>query len=130
LGNAIANALILLLAANDIFFHVERRKTPRIKHVTSIDDLNEDFIPLTTKLNFLKDNEIIQLSSLIDTDLRNDIAHLKIKIVKSEIYVRGRKAMEVVPPSTIRLLKACNTTIEILDKVAEDRGILKKGVKP
>jgi hypothetical protein len=52
------------------------------------------------------------------------------EIKDSEIYVRGRKAMELVPPSTLRLLKACNTTVEILDKVAKDRNIQKNGFKP
>jgi len=49
---------------------------------------------------------------------------------KSHPYEKGKKAMQLVPQSTVRLLKACNAAIEILDKVAKDRGIMKEGVKP
>ena len=38
--------------------------------------------------------------------------------------------MELVPQGTVRLLKACNATIEILDKVAKDRDTMKEDVKP
>lgn len=131
LGNAIANALIMLLAANGIHFHVEyQRITPRIKHATSIDDLTEEFTPLKTKLNFLKDNKIVELSCLVDTKLRNDIAHLRIKVKDSEIYIRGKNAKELIPQSTVKLLRACNTARDILQKVAKDRGILGEGVEP
>jgi len=34
--------------------------------------------------------------------------------------------MELVPQSTVRLLKTCNVAIEILDKVAKDIGSMKE----
>ena len=45
---------------------------------------------------------------------------------KSHSYEKGKKAMELVSQSSVRLLKTCNAAIEILDKVAKDIGIMKE----
>jgi hypothetical protein len=128
LGNSIVDILIMLLVANGIDFHVEYRYvTPRIKHAISIKDLEQEFVPLKTKLNFLKENGIKELASVIDSELRNDIAHSKFLIKEDTIYVKGKPATELLSKNTLKLLRACNVTKTILENLAKERGLNKEG---
>lgn len=126
-GNNIANMTVMLLVANGIDFHVERlHGKPRIKHAVSIEDLEKEKVFLGTKLGFIKDNGIRELASIIDSQLRNDIAHLKLKIKGNEIYVKEKPARKLVFDSTLKLLRAINVTRNLLDQLAEERGLLKR----
>lgn len=141
MGNIIVNIIVMLLVANGRDFHIEcRYTTPRIKHVVSIKDLEDERVPLTTKLNFLRDNGITGLASVIDSELRNKIAHLKFDVrrgrdVKKQhtaplttdrIFVKGKPASEVASNSTQKLLSAISTTLNLLEQLAEAKGIKKK----
>ena len=97
IGNGIVDIIIMLVIANGIDFHVESEyKTPRIRHVKHIFDLDD--APLRTKLNFLRENGIKTLPSVIDSKLRNDIAHLNFIFDPDtkETTLRGRPVKTVV----------------------------------
>jgi hypothetical protein len=85
LGNCYVDLLVMLLITNGRDFHIESRySTPRIKHVISIDDLEKEKVPLTMKLNFLKDNGLENFADVVDSKLRNDITHLNFEIRKDD----------------------------------------------
>lgn len=115
----------MLLVANGRDFHIESRSTPRIKHVVSINDLGKERVPLRTKLNFLKDNGVTVLSSVVDTDLRNSIAHLRFKVEKNKVYVKGKPAWEAIMKQTRIMLRAF-TRIDVLLHMTWMKGIESK----
>jgi hypothetical protein len=96
-GNTTVDIIIMLVIANGIDFHIEsQHETPRIRHVNHIFDLDD--VPLRTKLNFLRENGIKTIPSIIDCNLRNDIAHLNFTFDPDtkEITLRGRPLKSVV----------------------------------
>jgi len=96
-GNTVVDILVMLLVANGIDFHIEcQHETPHIKHATSIRDLEEERVPLTTKLNFLRDNGISEVAKIMDSQLRNDIAHLNFQVKENRTYIRNKSAAEVL----------------------------------
>lgn len=127
IGNSVADILVMLLVANAIDFHIEcQHRTPRIKHVSSLKDLEEERVPLTTKLNFLRDNGISELTRIIDSELRNAIAHLKFDLKENEIYVKGKPAAEIVTLGLTDLLFGTGAAVELLDQLAKAKGIVPK----
>lgn len=123
LGNCFVDILVMLLVANGRDFHIEsRHATPRIRHVVAMDDLEKERIPLTTKLNFLKDSGILNFTSIVDSRLRNDIAHLKFTVVKDEIRIRGKPAKEIIDPCLKKLVMSITEVSEKLYDLAEDMG--------
>ncbi len=90
-GNATVELLVMLLIANGRDFHIEsQHSTPRIRHACSMRDLEKEKVPLSTKLNFLRDNGLRIFTSSIDTDLRNSIAHTKFRLSDDKVYVKGK----------------------------------------
>jgi hypothetical protein len=93
-GNLLADLVITYLIATGHDFHLEcAYRTPRIKHLTSLKELEEERVPLATKLNFIEDCGITIFKSIIDTQLRNDIAHMKFEIKGNTVYIRGKPAV-------------------------------------
>jgi len=131
-GNSIAEIISMLLIANGIEFHIERRRgVPRIKHVVSVDDFENNYISLGTKLAFLEDNKIKKLPSIINSRLRNDIAHFNFKIKKEGIYVRGQLAPPLIYENIVKLFQAIQTTNSLLKEWAKSKGLPKnEGNKP
>jgi len=126
-GNTVVDILVMLLVANERDFHIEcRHATPRIKHVVSIRDLEEERVPLTTKLNFLRDNGISEVARIMDSELRNDIAHLDFQVKDNEIYVRGKRAGETILESLIDLLAGIGYAAGFLHGMAERISIVAK----
>lgn len=118
-GNNFSNVLIMLVVANGIDFHVEySHTTPRIKHVMSIKDLERpgEFVSLKTKLNFLQDNGMNQIVSVINSDLRNKIAHSDFEIKDNSICIKGKPAAELALENSFKLLTATNEVSHILQK--------------
>jgi len=127
IGNSIVNILVMLLIANGMDFHIERAHDfPRIKHAASIRELEKERVPLTTKLNFLKYNGITELTSIIDSKLRNTIAHLKFDLKENDIYIRGKPAFVIAFLSAMRLNRAIVTTEMLLKQLAEETGLTAK----
>jgi len=127
LGNCIVDVIVMILIANGRDFHIERlHTTPRIKHATSIEDLEKERVALTTKLNFLRDNGIEELPSIIDSTLRNDIAHLNFNVKEDGIYIRGRPAQDVLSGSLDKLIKALSTTDGCLRQLEREKGLSPK----
>jgi len=119
-GNSIVNIIVMLLVANGRDFHIEcRYTTPRIKHVVSIKDLEDERVPLTTKLNFLRDNGITELALIIDSELRNKIAHLEFDVRKDRIYIKGKPAFEVANNNIYRLLQAVTIILLLLTSLTK-----------
>jgi len=114
-GNSLADFLVMLLVANGKDFHIESlHRTPRIRHATSVKDLEEERVPLTTKLNFMNENGLSQICSVIDTNFRNSIAHMKIDIEKGVIYVKiGNKRKPALRMAVIGSLNFLKVTAQI-----------------
>lgn len=129
-GNCIADIIVLLLVANGRDLHIECRytRTPRIKHVTSIKELETERVPLTTKLNFLDDNSVKELASIIDSELRNAIAHLKFDVRDDKIFIKGKSVEDIVTHSSLKLAAAIKTTRTLIRQLAKDKGLLRKGL--
>ena len=128
-ANAVVDILVMLLVANGRDFHIECRgyRTPRIRHVASIkDDLEEERVPLGTKLSFLRENGIKRFTSVVDSELRNAIAHLKFDIKKNEIFVKGQPAPDIFITSWLELSIALGTAEKLLNQLAEERGLIPK----
>lgn len=88
LGVAIINFIMLLLIARGSDFHIERfYDVPRIIHAETLEDLQTTSISLSSKLEFLKSNKLTRTSKLVNRDLRNKIAHLKLN--KNDIDDNG-----------------------------------------
>ena len=122
LGNALADVLIMLLVANGIDFHIERSsKFPRIKHALTMKDLEDEWVPLAVKLNFLRENGISTLSSIVDTRTRNDIAHMRFKVKGNQVIIKGKPVEESLLESETKLLHASNIVTALLDKSAIKR---------
>lgn len=109
LGNTTVDLVVLLLIANGIDFHIEcRHRTPRIIHATKVEDLERERVPLTTKLSFLRDNGLEVFASLIDTELRNKIAHMKFEVRGDRIFVDNKHL------SGTQLLNSVRKTMQAL----------------
>lgn len=133
LGNSIVNILVMLLVANGRDFHIECRgyRMPRIRHVVSIkEDLEKERVFLGTKLSFLQENGLKVLTSIIDSELRNAIAHLNFTIKEDGFYVKvrkrkgGKEEKPVLIATIIGLRKlwlAIETTRESLNQLAEEK---------
>lgn len=110
----------MLLVASGRDFHIERLyKTPRIKHALSIEDLKEERVPLTTELNFIKENGLSKLASTIDNQFRNDIAHLKFDIKENMIYIRGKPALLTCIIGSTKLMETQNSLLAQLEPLAK-----------
>jgi hypothetical protein len=129
LGNSVVDLVVLLLVANGRDFHIEcQHTTPKIKHALSIRDLETEKVPLTTKLNFIRDNNLGFLASLVDTKLRNIVAHLKFEIKDSNIYVRTRKGLRHLTRKYLDdvLRKMARGIIEaarLIDSLMKEKGV-------
>jgi len=119
-GNSACDFLVMLLVANKRAFHIERSyKTPRIKHAHSMEDLEEERVPLTTKLNFLMDNGISSFASTIDNQFRNDIAHLNFNVEENMIYVRGKPTLLTALLGGTEFLEANNTLMNYIERFSD-----------
>ena len=120
IGNTVTDIIVMILVANNIDFHVESiRSTPRIRHVNSIEDLDKNRVPLTAKLNFLRDNQISVFPSVVDSELRNKIAHMNFEIRRNQIWIKGKQGSEVVTLAWCRLITAIETVEELLRLIRE-----------
>jgi hypothetical protein len=121
LGNTLIDMIAMLIIANGIDLHMEcYDRTPRIRHVKSMVDLRK--VPLSTKLNFLRDNGIKEIHSIIDNKLRNDIAHLNFKIDEENIYIRGQPAQQQL----VEGLKKLNAVFVAYDELLRIDKIMQK----
>ncbi len=88
LGVAFINLIMLLLITCGSDFHIEQHHhIPRIIHAETIEDLQSTSIGLSSKVEFLKNNGLTRTSKLVNTDLRNKIAHLNLS--ENEIDENG-----------------------------------------
>jgi len=119
-GDIIVNFLVMLLVANGKDFHIN---APRIKHVYSLDDLEKTYVPLGHKLEFLRYYGIKTIPSIIDSNLRNDIAHFNFKIEKDKVTIRGKEVWEVVYPNLIKMNGAVEAVaFEVFRTLEEELG--------
>lgn len=124
-GNTLVDIIIMLIVANGIDFHIECRNR-RIKHTTSIKDLEKERVPLSYKMEFLEDNGIKTLTSIIDSHIRNQIAHLSFTIKQDKIYVKNKKnkeklAIPLVFENIVTLLFASKDVEDLLISLADER---------
>lgn len=125
LGNTVVDLVVMLLVANGRDFHIEcRHTTPRIKHAMTIRDLEKERVPLTTKLNFLRDNGLKTFASLADTNLRNVIAHLKFDIKDGRVFIKGKPAPKLLINSTRKTVEALMIAEKSIRGLAKDKGLI------
>ena len=111
LANYYVNILVMLVVASGRDFHIESmRDTPRINHAMCIEDLEKSYTPLKTKLNFLRTNGLKLFVSTIDSSLRNDIAHFKIRLENGKILLRNKPVHEVISPNKKKIVNCINRT--------------------
>lgn len=123
LGNCYVDVLVMFLVANGRDFHIESNySTPRIRHAVSITDLEKDWVPLKTKLNFLRENGIETFTSLIDTTLRNDIAHLNFSIIDGKICTKKHPINKTIKPIIWKLILSISRVGMLLNSFAIDMG--------
>jgi len=127
LGNTMTDILVMLLVSNDRDLHVESRySTPHVKHVESIKELEDERIPLATKVNFLRDNGIKEFASIIDCKLRNVIAHLKFQVKDNEIYIRKKPASSFLRTNMRKLVYSTIIVAISILELAEAKGLTKE----
>lgn len=120
-GNFLADFVIAHLIANGHDFHVESvYRTPRIKHVVYLKELEEERVPLATKLNFIEDCGITIFRSIIDTKLRNDIAHMNFEIKDNTVYIRGKSAIDMINSSIWKMVTALDAHESLMEKTSSD----------
>jgi len=120
-GNFLADFIIAHLIANGHDFHVEcAYRTPRIKHITYLKELEEERVPLATKMNFIEDCGITIFRSIFDTKLRNDIAHMHFEIKDDRVYIRGKPAEDLIDSSIKKILAALDVHDKLMRKAASD----------
>lgn len=111
----------MLLVASGRDFHIERAYgTLRIKHATSLGDLEKERVSLTTKLNFPKENGILELTSIIDTEVRNAIAHLRLNFKGNLIYIRRKPAHVLSYIGSRKLLKAIMAVNKLVEQLVTE----------
>jgi hypothetical protein len=120
-GNFLADFAIAHLIATGHDFHVEcAYRTPRIKHVIYMKELEEERVPLATKLNFIEDCGITIFKSFIDTKLRNDIAHMNFDIKDNIVYIRGKPAMNMITNSLAKMATVYDEHDRLIKEVSLD----------
>lgn len=125
IGNTIVDLVIMLLVATGRDFHIEcQHTTPRIKHAMTIKDLEKERVSLTTKLNFLRDNDLKTFASLIDTSLRNIIAHLKFDVKDGKVFIKGKPAPKLLTTSTRKTVEALMIAEKSISGLAMEKGLI------
>jgi hypothetical protein len=105
INNTTLNILIMLLKANQNRINITYAKTsPRIEHALSLSELEEKYIPLTAKLSFLSQNGLREIAQLIDSELRNKVAHFKFDITDDDICLDGKRAMPRIAHNMFNVL--------------------------
>lgn len=120
-GNFLADFVITHLIATGHDFHIEcTYRTPRIKHVVYLKELEEERVSLATKLNFIEDCGITIFRSIINTRLRNDIAHMNFDIKEDTVYIRGKPAIEMINSSIFKMLAALDAHDDLMKEAILD----------
>lgn len=121
-GHTMTNMIVMILVLCGKEFHVVERKW-KVKHVTSIKELERRSISLTPKLDFLKENNIKEFSAAVDSELRNNIAHMDFQLEGKEIYIRGKPASSEIVKASANLFWALIGMADIIEKLAKDTGL-------
>jgi len=124
-GNAIVDFLVMLLVSNGIDFHIEcKYGTPKIMHATSIKQLEKERVSLGTKLNFLRENNIKTIPSIIDNTLRNRIAHLDFRIKENHVFIKDKDAFPQVHIAQRKLSFLIGAMIVLLVNLGNELGLI------
>jgi len=120
LGVTLLDMVLLLLIG---YGHEVYTRGRHAKHVTSFKELTE--IDLAFKLDFLKDNRINIAQKIVNRRLRNNIAHLKFRILENgDIRARNNRMIHI-DDAISRFWSAADT----LKLVFEDCKLLRHVVK-
>jgi hypothetical protein len=124
-GNTLADVAVWLLVANGKDFRIGReRGTPRIKHALSIKDLENKRVSLGTKLNFMRKNGLNESASIVDREVRNDIAHMRLEITNKRVFIRGKPALELSMRNAIRVSHAISIISILLERLARQKELI------
>ena len=131
-GNCVVDILVMLLVANGRDFHMDSDNGSHIKHVTSISSLKDGRVDLAIKLDFLKENGVTFFSNIVDTRLRNDIAHLNFRLIGADDWVEfstrlsnGKSykatAVEILMPRIRDLLYGIDVVVDLLSITFDEK---------
>jgi len=89
IGNDFVDRTLLLLIGKGCEFHLEPDNEHKYtRHAKNLEDLEQSYIPLAVKLDFLKANGLPFFLDWIDHRLRNKIAHLDYAIKDGGFYIK------------------------------------------
>ena len=120
IGNWTTDILIMLLVRIGIDFHI---KGNVIRHVYSFDELQESYVSLQMKLDFLKKYEIKTYPKIINKELRNEIAHFKFEVKNDRIIIRDKEVWEVIFPELLKIKVINELIIEMFKELGRFLGI-------
>jgi hypothetical protein len=126
LVNYYVDILVMVKVAGGIDFHMESLKdTPRINHAMCIEDLQNNYVSLKTKLNFLSGSGLKLFVSTTDNarKLRNDIAHFKIRLENGKILLRNKPVHEIISINQRKIVNCINRTNWVLFLLAVELDI-------
>lgn len=76
-----------------------------LQKASSLDDLDKQFIPLGSKIAYLRSNGLKEVVSVIDTKFRNAIVHFDFDVLDDDIVVNEEKIMPLVVENIQNLLR-------------------------
>jgi len=93
----------------------------RIGKAFSLEDLEKRFIPLGSKIDFLRANGLKEVAAVIDTEFRNDIVHFNFDIHDEDIAINGKKILPLVVANVHKLLSLSAVVNKYLRKLAIEK---------
>jgi len=131
-ANCVVDVLVMLLVANGRYFHIHSDNGSHIKHVTSISSLKDGRVDLSIKLDFLKENGVTFFANIVDTKLRNDIAHVNFQIIEADDWVKFKTrlsngksykatAKEILLPRLRDLLYGVEVVVNLLSITLDEK---------
>jgi hypothetical protein len=113
LGVTLMDMSLILLIANGKEMHT--RKDGGLMHVSTLKDVHK--LNLNYKLGFLNENKLRFVGSLVNRQLRNDIAHLKFRIEENG-EIKGSNGNRIDIDETLReFWKKVEQIISIFDHI-------------
>ena len=110
--NLIADILIIMLAAQGQFLHIEPDDKYRfIRHATTIEDLESPTITLAMKLSFLKKSGFTCFQKYIDKNLRNKIAHFDFEIDANGDFFLFQLKKGIIEKKKVDVMKKLDTLL-------------------
>lgn len=94
---------------------------PKLQNAFSFEDLENQFISLGLKINFLRKSGLKKVASVIDTSFRNALVHFDFDVENDDIVLNGNKIMPLVMKNIQNLLRLSAVVSTCLEKLAIEK---------